>query len=97
MQSLMLREAWVLGEQTRLYRLATGDSPGLGQSGGRTIPTRRCEASPGVEGPLGESRGLSTEANAVFWGDGRASHYISSAESMTSTISRTTALKSRTV
>jgi len=49
----------------RVDRLTTGDSPGLGQSCGRAIPPRRREASTGVEGPLGESRGLSSEADAA--------------------------------
>jgi hypothetical protein len=49
----------------RVYRLTPGDPAGLGQPCGRAIPPRRWECSTGVEGPLGESRGLSSEAHAV--------------------------------
>jgi len=48
-----------------VYRLTTSDSPGLGQSCERAIPPRRREASTGVEGPLGKSRCISSEADAV--------------------------------
>ena len=49
----------------RVYRLTTRDSPGLGESCGRAISPGWWEASTGVEGPLGESSGLSPEADAV--------------------------------